>query len=262
MSIGKRVRFEVFKRDSFKCQYCGATAPDVLLEVDHIQPSSKEGSDEILNLITSCEACNRGKSDHTLDDQSAVAKQRTQLERLQDRREQLEMMIQWSEGLADVHQQAVEWLFKKWQSLAPGFSLTDHGKQRIRKWSRQYSIDELARAMEISADTYLKRAPRHPDVVTEESWTIAFGKIGAIATVTRQESEDPGIRDVYYLRGIIRRNLGIDGYRMKLAFDYLNRARLTGIPIDELRRFCGSTGSWSRFEDDILEWIKHAEKDS
>jgi len=27
-SLSKKVRFEVFKRDSFQCQYCGASAPD------------------------------------------------------------------------------------------------------------------------------------------------------------------------------------------------------------------------------------------
>lgn len=37
IAISKRVRFDVFKRDSFKCQYCGKSAPDVILEVDHIK---------------------------------------------------------------------------------------------------------------------------------------------------------------------------------------------------------------------------------
>ena len=37
-NLSKSVRFEVFKRDSFKCQYCGKSAPDVVLEVDHIIP--------------------------------------------------------------------------------------------------------------------------------------------------------------------------------------------------------------------------------
>jgi len=32
--LSKKLRFEVFKRDSFACQYCGAKAPDVLLEVE------------------------------------------------------------------------------------------------------------------------------------------------------------------------------------------------------------------------------------
>jgi 5-methylcytosine-specific restriction endonuclease McrA len=59
--ISKTLRFSVFKRDSFTCQYCGKMAPDVILEVDHINPVSKNGSGDILNLITSCYDCNRGK---------------------------------------------------------------------------------------------------------------------------------------------------------------------------------------------------------
>lgn len=62
MSISKKIRFEVFKRDGFKCQYCGQNPPIVTLEVDHINPVSKGGEDDINNLITSCFDCNRGKS--------------------------------------------------------------------------------------------------------------------------------------------------------------------------------------------------------
>jgi len=67
-SLGKKLRFEVFKRDGFKCVYCGATPPSVLLHVDHITPASKGGLNEIDNLVTSCEPCNLGKSDRTLSD--------------------------------------------------------------------------------------------------------------------------------------------------------------------------------------------------
>lgn len=61
MSIGKKLRFEVFKRDSFTCQYCGQSPPDVVLHVDHIHPVSKGGGDDTTNLITACAACNQGK---------------------------------------------------------------------------------------------------------------------------------------------------------------------------------------------------------
>lgn len=57
----KQLRFEVFKRDSFTCQYCGQTPPDAILEVDHIQPRSEGGSEDINNLTTACFSCNRGK---------------------------------------------------------------------------------------------------------------------------------------------------------------------------------------------------------
>lgn len=59
--ISKRVRFEVFKRDGFSCQYCGRGVPDVTLEVDHIIPVADGGENHQDNLITSCFDCNRGK---------------------------------------------------------------------------------------------------------------------------------------------------------------------------------------------------------
>lgn len=64
--IGKKIRFEVFKRDSFTCQYCGAAPPAVVLEVDHIEPVSEGGSNDAHNLITACFDCNRGKGSTSL----------------------------------------------------------------------------------------------------------------------------------------------------------------------------------------------------
>lgn len=61
--ISKKLRFEIFKRDAFSCQYCGATPPDVILHVDHIHPVSKGGDNSMDNLITSCSGCNHGKMD-------------------------------------------------------------------------------------------------------------------------------------------------------------------------------------------------------
>ena len=56
------LRFTILERDQFTCQYCGQSAPDVRLEVDHIIPVTKGGTDEIENLKTSCYACNMGKN--------------------------------------------------------------------------------------------------------------------------------------------------------------------------------------------------------
>ena len=67
MSISKKIRFEVFKRDGFRCAYCGKTPPEVMLEIDHIDPKSKGGKDDINNLITACFDCNRGKRNILLD---------------------------------------------------------------------------------------------------------------------------------------------------------------------------------------------------
>ena len=60
-AISKKTRFEVFKRDSFVCQYCGAHPPAVILHVDHITAVAAGGTNDIDNLVTSCEPCNLGK---------------------------------------------------------------------------------------------------------------------------------------------------------------------------------------------------------
>jgi hypothetical protein len=70
-STGKRLRFSVFQRDQFTCQYCGARPPDVVLVCDHIDPFSKSGTTTLDNLITSCESCNQGKADRSLGDRQA-----------------------------------------------------------------------------------------------------------------------------------------------------------------------------------------------
>lgn len=62
INITKSQRFKILERDDFTCQYCGAKAPDVVLEIDHIKPISKGGTNDLYNLVTSCFECNRGKS--------------------------------------------------------------------------------------------------------------------------------------------------------------------------------------------------------
>ncbi len=66
-SMSKRTRFNVFKRDGFTCQYCGAHPPKVVLHVDHITPVVDGGGNDIDNLVTSCEPCNLGKGGVSLN---------------------------------------------------------------------------------------------------------------------------------------------------------------------------------------------------
>lgn len=192
-AILKGIRFEVFKRDSFKCQYCGAVAPEVVLQIDHIQPVSKGGTNDSTNLITACIACNAGKRDKTLDDRTAIVKQRVQLEELQERREQLEMLMEWQQGLKDLNKATLSQVGSYWQDLAPGFVINDNGKRNLSKWLRQFSPEEVLHAMDVAAEQYLKF--NEDSTVTGESWEEAFAKIPGICRVGRESEEDPEIRE-------------------------------------------------------------------
>jgi hypothetical protein len=62
-AISKRVRFSVFARDNFTCVYCGEQPPAVVLNLEHVIPVCKGGTDDEANLRTACWDCNAGKGD-------------------------------------------------------------------------------------------------------------------------------------------------------------------------------------------------------
>ena len=51
----------VLLRDDYKCAYCGKPATTV----DHIQPKSKSGLNDWLNLVAACLKCNGRKANRT-----------------------------------------------------------------------------------------------------------------------------------------------------------------------------------------------------
>ena len=63
-----KLRFQIFQRDTFTCQYCGRKAPEAILEIDHRFPKSKGGKNDINNYITACKECNYGKGDSILEE--------------------------------------------------------------------------------------------------------------------------------------------------------------------------------------------------
>ena len=97
--ISKKMRFEIFKRDNFTCQYCGESAPKVILELDHIVPVCKGGKNELTNLVTSCMSCNRGKGGTPLSDTNATEIAKRRLEEMALKSEQLAMMMKWRQEL-------------------------------------------------------------------------------------------------------------------------------------------------------------------
>jgi hypothetical protein len=62
LPVSKRTRYEILRRDQYTCRFCGASAPWVLLEIDHVIPRSEGGTDAPENLQVLCVDCNAGKS--------------------------------------------------------------------------------------------------------------------------------------------------------------------------------------------------------
>jgi len=205
--LSKKLRFEVFKRDSFKCQYCGNTSPDVILEVDHIKPVKEGGTNDITNLITACGDCNSGKGANLLSDDSAIKKQHKQLEELNERRLQLEMMMDWRNGLRDIEQDKIDSVSKYWEGETC-YTLNENGIKKMKKLIKKYGVETILNAIDRAVAQY---------AIYDEDGSIPhnnvekiFDKVGRIANMLEVEKEKPYIQDLLYIRGILRNRLNID----------------------------------------------------
>ena len=58
-------RRNVFKRDKFTCQYCGARTASEELTIDHVTPRAQGGTSTWVNCVLACIDCNSRKADRT-----------------------------------------------------------------------------------------------------------------------------------------------------------------------------------------------------
>jgi 5-methylcytosine-specific restriction endonuclease McrA len=55
------LRERVFRRDRYRCSYCGEEYPAAELTLDHVEPRMRGGDRSEGNLVTCCRACNAAK---------------------------------------------------------------------------------------------------------------------------------------------------------------------------------------------------------
>lgn len=235
--IRKSVRFEVFKRDNFTCQYCGSKAPDVVLHVDHINPVSKGGDSEIINLLTSCEPCNLGKSDRLLSDSSSIEKQRAQLEELNERREQLEMMLAWRDSLKDLDEEIVQEVMDRIESHIGDFKINETGRSLVRKWLKRFSVTELLDAADIAESKLVG--------FTSEGVETFFNSIPKICATRRLPEAK---QRLLYARGILRRRIYVNE---KLVMPLMENAISSGMDVEELIEYAKEVRNWTEFRAEL-----------
>lgn len=252
-NLSRKIRFEVFKRDSFTCLYCGRKAPDVVLEIDHVKPVSGGGTNDILNLVTSCRECNSGKSNRHLSDNTVIEKQRNQLEELQCRKEQIEMLFDWKKGLLALDDQIVQEISDFWSSLVRGYSLNDNGLKSLRKLLKKFSVEEIMDAIRIAVDQYLEYEKDNEQPL-HKSVELAWDKIGGICTIKRREKDRPYLDDLRYIRGILRNRLRYvdEGYALEL----MEQAAVLGATIESLKKLAVVAERWDDWRYEMENFIQ------
>ena len=239
-NLSKSVRFEVFKRDSFKCQYCGKSAPDVVLEVDHIIPVSKGGDNDISNLITACFDCNRGKRDKKLTDKQSIKLQKEELDKLNARREQLEMIAEWRKELSNLMNESIDKIVEIInQEFYLDIHLTDYGRRNFSKRIKKYGVKETLNSSLIAFE-------RYDDIET------ALSKIDGILYMRKLEYENPEKAVYVRLLSLVKRRFNY--YNHKVAYCLIDKLFQMGydecvFDEEEITKLIYSCSNWAEFKN-------------
>lgn len=146
------LRFKIFERDNFTCQYCGQKPPNVVLHVDHIHPKSKGGGDEELNLITSCQSCNLGKKDKILKNPKKIDVSQ-EIENLKEAENQIKEYYKYLKKITKHKENnpIIDLICEVWTENSGGvFALSNSGKKDIKNLLRTNLAEDIIEAIKIS----------------------------------------------------------------------------------------------------------------
>lgn len=153
-------RFDIFRRDSFTCLYCGRRPPDAILQVDHVIPVANGGNEEDTNLVTSCRDCNLGKAAKSLDE--APASLISSLESQVEQQEQLKAMNAFLIRVRNKRQKMAAEMGTYWcEQIQSGCNLT-FGRSRLRSmclFLEKLQIDVIYSAMDLAI---YRKSPKSP----------------------------------------------------------------------------------------------------
>lgn len=158
--LSKKMRFDVFKRDGFQCQYCGSTPPSVVLEVDHIHPMSKGGKNRVDNLLTSCFECNRGKAaglltvaPQTVVDKAAV---------LAEKMDQLKAFEKMQRAKRALEEKSIDLTEQVFGNYFEGYCFQAKFRESVRVFLQDMTVFEVMDAMNKACS---KRSDSRSDAV-------------------------------------------------------------------------------------------------
>jgi hypothetical protein len=219
------------------------------------------GDNDILNLLTSCADCNGGKGARELADDSMLQRQRAQLDELNERREQLEMMIQWRDGLRDLDRETIDMLAARIEVYLPtGHKVNETGRRTISKWIKDFGFNVILQAIDEAWDKAKGQNLAFADDAALNTYSQMFlDNIGRFASVIKRSNGDDSARRLFYVRGILNKRCDWMPAPYKAMAD-LKAFVAAGVDAEDLVNLAKCSFSYSRFCDEAESLIARSER--
>ena len=170
------------------------------------------------------------------------------------------MMAKWRKGLDELESKQVDLVV---QQVADKFlyqdcTLSDYGRLQVSKWIAKFSLDEIFNAIDISTTQYLTFIDGSPD---KESQRKAFQYIPRICGSIRARVNKPYMKDVFYIRGILRNRLMyLNEGKVIEDLDYA--FHIVNVNPEYIKNLAKKIRSWTQFQNELWETISEVEADN
>lgn len=205
--IDSKLRFEIFKKDLFTCQYCGRSAPEVELQVEHIIAKANGGTDDIDNLMTSCSQCNYAKNANPISDKlyttNLFEKHIKDISDIKKRKAQFELITLYKKELAELESMEV----KEILSLIPEDTTNQYSQHafRIKNLIKKYGFNIVYDATERCVNKLFDT-----DTKILLAWRVDF-YLPIMCKILVDKDIDINSFEIKYLIEVIKEKL-FDGY--------------------------------------------------
>ena len=191
--LGYEVREYLLEKWGRECAYCGAE--NVPLEIDHIHPRGKGGSDRVSNLAIACHDCNQAKSNMPVE--QFLAKEPERLRRI---------LAQAKAPLKDAAAvNSTRWaLFQALQAAGKGLEVevasggrTKYNRHRLRQVPKEHCLDAACVG--------------HVDVI--ENWPATQQPVLSIKATGRGSYQRTRLTKHGFPRGVLTRSKSAFGFQ-------------------------------------------------
>jgi len=139
-----------------------------------------------------------------------------------------------------------------WAELVPPYILKDNGKRSLEHLRKKFSIEQVMEAMRISVKQYVEFDEGKP---TQDSVEKAWDKVGGICVLKKSDGTNPEMKEIYYIRGILRNRLSYVNENLALAL--LRKSVRLGAPIENLKEFALEVKNWTNWRESMEAYIEH-----
>lgn len=177
-----------------------------------------------------------------------VDRTRDQLAELAERRQQLEMMVQWKESLSSTDDMLTNSIRKRLENIS-GYKLLDEDVVKIRRLIHEFGYDDVSDAVPIAADQYFEW---RDGKVVSASLDTAISKLGGICKRRAQKRANPKEDQLYFALNIWKKNSGEQhSLTIARAMNAIRDANDRGVSISRIKSICGSAGWITRLENEL-----------